>query len=133
MIEELLSNPIPAIGAILLAAWVGHIAYRNSRKSRLAEAAATFRSSIAPSAFSGMRGHQLHGALIRAYPVHREAAKEFRRYLGPITKYRFERAWRAYHRGDEEHPEFTPYYIRESGPETLFLRLEALKRAANQT
>jgi len=133
MIDELFSNLWPVFGAILLAAWVGYIAYRNSRKSRLAEAAATFRSSIVPSAFSGMRGHQLHGTLICTYPVHREAAKEFKRYLGPIAKFRFERAWRAYHGGDEEHPRFIAYYIPESGPETLFLRLEVLKRAANQT
>jgi len=133
MTGDLLSNPWPAIGAILLAAWVGYIAYRNNRRNRLAAAAATFRSAIDPSAFSGIRGHQLHGALIKAFPAHCEAAKEFRRYLGPIDRFRFERAWRAYHGGDEEHPKFTPYYIPDNGPEILFQRLEALKRAANQT
>lgn len=133
MIEAFFANPYAVIGAVLLACFGGYVAYRANRKGRIAEAAATFRAAIDPSVFSTPRGHQLHGVLIKVFPKHREAAKEFRRHLGPIARLRFDRAWRAYHGGSEEHPNFTRFYIQENGSEFLLEKLEAIKNAANQT
>ena len=98
------------------------------------EAAATFRAAINPSFFAGLRGHRLHGALIQAFPKHLAAAHEFRRYLGPIGRWRFSVAWKAYHGGSEEHPDwFVRYCLPNNGPELLAQRLESLRSAASQT
>jgi hypothetical protein len=133
MIEAFFSNPYAVIGALLLASFIGYVTHRTNRKGRTAGAAATFRAAIDLSVLSKLQGHQLHGALIKVFPKHRDAAREFRRYLGPISRLRFHYTWRAYHGGNEEHPNFTQYYIGEDGPELLLQRLEAIKNAANQT
>ena len=134
MIEALLSNPYFAFGAILLACFGGYIRYRIARKNRVALAASIFRAAIDPAAFSGLRGHPLHGALIKVFPKHLAAASEFRRYLGPIDYWRFRKAWRAYHGGSEETQDwFVLYCLPRDGPQLLAHRLEALRNAANQT
>lgn len=132
-------------GLLLLAVitWNGHwlaqrlnhaLAIRRECGSRLASAAATFRAAIDPSVFAELRGHPLHGALIKVFPNHLAAAHEFRRYLGPIDRWRFSRAWKAYHGGSEDHPNWFPRYcVPYGGPELLVQRLEALRSAVSQT
>lgn len=98
------------------------------------DAAATFRVAINPSVFAGLRGHNLHAMLVQASPLHRTAATEFKRYLGPIDRWRFRKAWRAYHGKDEEHPNWFPRYcLPDNGPQLLEQHLEALRNAASQT
>lgn len=134
MIEAFLNNPYGIIGVVLLACFSAYLAWRNGHKTRLASAATTFRSAIDPTVFSGLRGHPLHGALIKHFPAHLAATHEFRRYLGFIDRWRFRKAWRAYHGGSEENPDwFTHYCLPNDGPLLLVHRLETLRNAANQT
>ena len=138
MIEAFLSNPYFAFGAILLACFGGYIRYRIAQKTRLALAAAAFRAAIDPAIFYGLHGNSLHGALIKQFPAHCAAAHEFRRYIGPIDRWRFRKAWEAYHGGTEEYPDFLPYYIGKKegfdfGHELLINRINALRNAASQT
>lgn len=118
------------------AAWfIPHrLSFWRERRARLAAAAASFRATIDPSVFAGLRGHPLHGALIQAFPKHLAAAHEFRRYLGPIDRWRFRKAWRTYHGDSEENPDwFVRYCLPNNGPELLVQRLEALRSTASQT
>lgn len=119
----------------LTVAFVGVLgAFQVHRYIGRREAAATFRATIDPSVFAGLRGHPLHGALIQIFPKHLAAAHEFRRYLGPIDRWRFRKAWHAYHGGSEENPDwFVRYCLPNNGPALLVQRLEALRSAANQT
>jgi len=65
---------------------------------------------------------------------HLAAAHEFRRYLSPIDRWRFSRAWKAYHGDSEEQPDwFVRYCFPNNGPELLVQRLEALRSASSQT
>ncbi|MDD5391128.1 MAG: hypothetical protein PHD37_17465 [Gallionellaceae bacterium] len=97
-------------------------------------AASIFRAAIDPTVFSGLNGHALHGALIKVFPYHLAAAKEFRRYLGPIDRWRFRKAWIAYHGGSEDQPDwFVLYCVPENGNQLLVNHLESLVNATNQT
>ena len=101
---------------------------------RRAAAAATFRTAINPSIFTGLRGHQLHGALIKAFPAHITAAHELMCYLGYVDRRRFSKAWNAYHGGSEKQPDwFVIYCLPDRGTELLVQRIEALRNAASQT
>lgn len=140
MIEAFFSSPYSILGAILLASFAGYIAWRNGHKARIAVAAATFRAAIDPTVFYSfngsvaLHGHVLHAALIQTFPAHMAAAHEFRRYLNPIERWRFSRAWKAYHGGSEEHPDwFMRYCLPNNGTQLLTQRLEALRDVANQT
>jgi hypothetical protein len=134
MIEIILSNIPGIVGSILLACFGAYLVWRNGHKSRLAAAAATFRAAIDPDAFTNWSGHDLHKALAQAFPAHKAAAHEFKRYLGPIDKLRLDRAWGEYHGGNEECPDFFKLYcIPASGPKLLKQRLGALRNAGNHT
>lgn len=132
----------PAIVAALIGAVValfGYIAvhrlsFWRERHARLTNAATFFRAAVDPAVFCGLSGHPLHGALIQVFPKHLAAAREFRRYLGPLSYWQFIRAWKAYHGGSEENPDwFVRYCLPKNGPELLVQRLEALRNAASQT
>lgn len=129
---EIVSN---SSAIVLIAALIGVLgAFQVQRYLGRREAAAAFRATIDPSVFAGLRGHLLHGALIQIFPKHIAAAHEFRRYLSPIDRWRFRKAWRAYHGGSEEHPDwFVRYCLPRNGPQLLTERLEALRNAASQT
>jgi hypothetical protein len=133
MDEILTTNFYSICGAVLSACFVAYLAWRVGHKARLATAAATFRASINPDAFATFQGHALHAALIQTFPAHRAAAVEFRRYLRAVDRLRFANAWQAYHGGDEQHPDFVPYYVHDGGPQLLIRRLEGLRDAARQT
>lgn len=122
------------IGACLTSLIPHRLSFWRERRARLAATSIVFRATIDPSVFAGLRGHPLHGALIQVFPKHLAAAHEFRRYLGPIDRWRFRKAWRAYHGGSEDYPDwFVRYRLPNNGPELLVQRLEALRNAASQT
>lgn len=132
----------PAVVAALIGAVValfGYIAvhrlsFWRERRARLANAAIAFRAAVDPAVFCGLRGHPLHGSLIQVFPKHLAAAREFQRYLSPFNYWRFSRAWKAYHGGSEENPDwFMRYCLPANGPALLAQRLENLRNAASQT
>ncbi len=132
---------IPTTSAIVLvAALIGVIgAFQVQRYLGRREAAVAFRATIDPTVFSSfngrlmLSGHVLHAALIEVFPAHLAAAHEFRRYLGPVDRWRFRKAWHAYHGGSEEYPDwFKRYCLPDNGPQLLVQRLEALRNAASQ-
>ncbi len=47
MIDAFVSNPYAALGAVLLASFVGFVGWRNNRATRVAAASATFRTAFA--------------------------------------------------------------------------------------
>lgn len=121
------------MSSVVVAFIGGYVALRVSRGGRLASAAATFRATIDPGVFVNQHGHALHGVLVKQFPIYRSAVGEFRRYLGPIDKFRLQKAWRDFHGGNEEHPNFTPYYTKELGHLILKERLETLRNVAQYT
>lgn len=134
MDAHILANAYVILGAFLLACFGAHLAYRNGHKARLAAAAAVFRAAINPAAFAGFQGHYLHAALVQAFPAHLAASKEFRRYLSSIDRLRFNKAWNAYHGGDERYPDWLARYcVPAGGPALLIYHLETLRNIAGQT
>jgi len=145
MLEIILNNFYPISGAILLACFAGYIAYRNGRKVRLAQAAAVFRTAIDPHIFRDLTGHALHGALYSvsacngkiidgAFPKHKNAVNEFRRYLNPIERFCLNHAWNKYTGGNDDCPNFFVMYCgSENGAKLLKSRLEALRDVGNHT
>ncbi len=130
-----MNDLIPTWAATLLTGFLGILAllYVHRLNTKRA-AAATFRAAIDPSVFGDLRGHQLHAALIQVFPRHRAAAVEFRRYLRNIDRLRFNKAWQAYHGGDEECPDWCVMYcLPANGPQLLKERLEGILNAASQT
>ncbi|WP_434113753.1 hypothetical protein [Methylocaldum sp. GT1TLB] len=110
------------------------LATSRERRNRRVEAAAIFRTAIITDSINDLRGHALVNALTRVYPTHRNAVDEFRNYLGPIDRFRLNRAWNAYHGGNEEYPDFLVLYgIPKNGTEILKHRLESLRSIGNQT
>jgi hypothetical protein len=106
----------------------GFVAYRNNRINRTVAAAKNFRSAINPEAFNDIRGHILHGALIKHFPVLKIAVHEYRIYLGLFDRIRLNRAWKEYHGGNEKHPNlFNQYCLPTNGPVLLKDRLKKLK------
>jgi len=93
-------------GAILLTSFGGYIAWRNGRKTRMANAALIFRNAIEPNKFDGLRGHILHGALIQTFFEINKTVHEFRLHINIIDRMRLDHAWFEYHGGDEECPDF---------------------------
>lgn len=104
------------------------------RRARLAAAAVAFRAAIDPEVSSNWGGHNLHKALIQAFPAHKKAVVEFRHYLRGKDRLRLEQAWGNYHGGSEENPDFfVMYCVPANGPELLKQRLEALRGAGKHT
>jgi hypothetical protein len=121
-------------GAFLLACFTGYVAWRNGKKVRVANAALIYRNSIDPDKFYGLKGHLLHGALIQTFPDLKKAVHEFRLHLGVAGKISLNRAWKEYHGGEEEYPDFfKTYCIPDHGPSLLKQRLEYLRKAGEIT
>lgn len=124
---------ITAIGGAVLALLNHMLSTRRERHKNLIPAAVAFRSTINSDIFRGIKGHQLHGALIQSYPMFKAAVHEYHIHLGWFDRLRLNLAWKQYCSGNEEYPElFKPYCIKDNGPETLKYRLEKLKSIGNK-
>lgn len=138
MLDALSNSFYTIAGAILLASFGGYIAWRNARKTRVAAACAEFRRAFEQElrVFEfepQIDGHALHGLLANALPKHRAAVREFRQYLNPLRRFRFDRAWRRFHGGSEVSPNFLPYYFGEQHRSLLIRRVKALLAFADDT
>lgn len=71
-------------------------------------------------------GHILHGILIKAFAKHKTAFHEYRIHLGIIRRFRIDRAWKKYHGGDENNPNFQPYYIYDNRQSIFLSRVKKL-------
>ena len=72
------------------------------------------------------------GQLHRHRPIRHQYAGQF--VLWHLDRWRFRKAWKAYHGGSEKHPDwFVRYCLPDKGTELLIHRLETLRNAANQT
>jgi hypothetical protein len=108
MIEYFLANPYVVFGSILIACFVGYIAWRNNVKSRRADACSKFRASVL-SALDGFYPipvnwpkdlHSTDQKLRAVFPHLQTAVAEFR-YFVPVMKRRgFDRAWFVYRLGE---------------------------------
>jgi len=114
-------------------AWIGYRFVINAgRQNALRIAATVFRNSIGPDIFKGLRGHQLHTALIQTFPVFKSAVHEYEVHIGVIARFRLKRAWNEYCGGDEDNQDFLEYYIKDHGPDLLVERLEKLRSFGNK-
>ena len=117
-------------GALVLAWIVYRFNDTLDRRKSLRTAAEVFRNAINPEIFKEMRGHILHGALIQTFPELKKTVNEFNLHLGTIGKISLDRAWKEYHGGDEECPDFFKMYcIHDNGPSLLKQRLQNLRKA----
>ena len=127
MTELIIANFYPIAAAILLACFVGYINWRNNLKVRQADAASEFRNIINISDYSTYSGHALVNALTVDFPTQKAAVHEFRIHLNPIQRFSFNKAWNAYHGGNENAPDFLVLYgIPKNGNEILKHNLNAL-------
>jgi len=140
-----ITGPEATIIACVVAAFV---TFYIRHKNAVAAAAVLFRATIDPEFIGDLHGHPLESALLGAtagslaggfkveglYWKHRRAVNEFRHYLGPIDRCRLDRAWKAYHGGNEDYPNlFVMYCLPPNGPELLKHRLESLRKIGSHT
>jgi hypothetical protein len=110
------------------------LAIQRDRRNNLTAASIAFRTAINPELFNEMRGHYLHAALAQTFPDLKKAVHEFRLHLGVAGKISLNRAWKEYHGGEEEYPDFfKTYCIPDHGPSLLKQRLENLRKAGEIT
>ncbi len=109
-----------SMGAILFsgffAQWFGQrlshaLSVRRERNAKLSAAAKDFRNAINSELFKGMQGHYLHAALGQVLPAQKNAVHEFRLHLGIFGKLTLDRAWKAYHGGEEGIPIFLKHTV----------------------
>jgi len=82
---------------VCLAWLVPHwLANSRDRRTRFRAVSAKFISAIDTSAFSRANSRALYNDFLKARDVHAFAATEFRNFLGPVKKFRFGLAWKAY-------------------------------------
>src|SRR3989338_1766810 len=112
MIEAFLANPYSVIGALLLAAFVGHIQWRNGYKVRRAAACATFRATIDRELLSLLSAwpQNIDKTLIARYTVLESAVREFRHYVPLLRRRRFDHAWFVYQYGSDGSDIGSHYY-----------------------
>jgi hypothetical protein len=113
---------------------------RRERHKNLIPAAKEFRTTIDTERLKNLRGRQLEAALCGTtagtgekfegeFFKHKRAINEFRTYLGPINRFRLNRAWKKYHGGKEEYPSlFKRYCFPEDGPDLLIKHLKNLRK-----
>ena len=101
MTESLLSNPLILTVPLLVAAFAGHVAYRNNFKSRHAAACAAFRSTVTgklsslyplPTSWPSNPEPQLRAI----FPDLQAAVSQFRPYVPWYRRKAFDRAWLQY-------------------------------------
>lgn len=101
MIEVFFSNPYSALGAILLASFVGYIGWHNGFNSRRATACATFRASVLgelgsiypnPAAWP----ENIDAFLRSHFTALQTAVENFRPFVPWWSRWRFDRAWFRY-------------------------------------
>lgn len=116
-------------------AWLGYrISDTLNRRNSLRIAAGVFRNAINPEMFKELRGHALHGALIQSFPDLKKTVQEFRLHLGAAERISLNRAWKEYHGGEVEYPDFfKTYCIPDHGPSLLKQRLENLRKIGEIT
>ncbi len=101
MLEPLLENPWPVFGAVLLAAFVGYVTWRNNLKNRRAGACDAFRAAVLgkiaglyPAATNWPEN--IDDYLRRIFPDLQVAVARFRPFIPWYKRRAFDRAWLCY-------------------------------------
>lgn len=98
---DLLSNPWPAAGVVLMACLVAYLAFRNNKKNRRANACADFRAAIS-AALVGLYPEpsdwpsNIDSHLRQAFPALQTAVTRFRPFVPWYRRRGFDRAWLRY-------------------------------------
>ena len=97
MIEAFFTNPYAILGAVLLAAFGGFVAWRNNRASRVADASAAFRTAFADALLRLSASHEATSIIIfQNHNGHLAAIIAFRPYVAWYRRGGFERAGKEY-------------------------------------
>lgn len=81
----------------------------------------------------GQAGYLLQNILIREFDKQKIATHEFRRHLGFINRIRFNKAWKTYHGGYEDYPDFKPYFMTDNGQKLFNHRVDKILKFSNKT
>jgi hypothetical protein len=112
---------------------------RENRKARIT-AAVNFRNAFNIEKYGTLRGHTLNNVLSGVvggdgtpyegdYAKHKRAVHDYRIHLGRVNTIRLNMAWKKYHGGNEDCPNFFKLYcIKEKGPEILNERIKELRK-----
>ncbi len=92
------------------------LAGRIERRRNLVNAALAFRQIINTEIFNDISGHSLNNMLLGVttnnhviegeFTKHKRAVNEFRIHLGCVNRWRLNKAWKKYHGGNEQAPDF---------------------------
>lgn len=97
MIEAFFSNPYAVLGSILLASFVGFIAWRNNHASRVAVASATFRAAFNDALLRLTASQEATSIIIfQNHNGHLAAILAFRPYVAWYRRRSFDRAGKEY-------------------------------------
>jgi len=107
------------------------LAFWRERHARLLQAGSEFREVLSndlPLLGQEQRFSELmiRATLLQSYPRYRKAVSDFRRHLGIINRLRFDHAWKKYHGGNEDRPDFTPYSDGKDRHQNFSKRIDAL-------
>jgi hypothetical protein len=120
------------------------LATRRDRRKALIQASVKFRFAIDLARIESFSEYHLLDVLDRGlipgdgekfegeFFKHKRAAHEYRIYLPWFERFRFNKAWKKYHGGDEKNPDLFQYCTRDDGPAILRKRLEKLRSIANK-
>ena len=97
MIEAFFSNPYPVLATILLASFVGFIAWRNNRANRVAAASAAFRAAFNDALLRLTASREATSIIIfQNHNGHLSAILAFQPYVVWYRRCGFERAAKEY-------------------------------------
>lgn len=97
MIDAFFANPYPVLGAILLAAFAGFVAWRNNHASRIAVASAAFRTAFNDALLRLIASREATSIIIfQNHNNHLAAIFAFRPYVAWYRRRGFERAAEEY-------------------------------------
>jgi hypothetical protein len=77
--------------------------------------------------------HVINKKLIKEFVEQQKAASEFRRHLSDLEKTEFDKAWKEYNGGDENHPDFLYYLTPETWPDLFLDRVNKILKYAKKT
>ena len=123
----LTASDISLLGVVgLCLAWLipHRLTISRDQQNRFRAASTNFISAINTSTFSRANSRGLYNDFLKAHDAHASAAAEFGKFLGPIRRFRFGLAWKAY----ENH-----CHHRPADFEGLERHLEKLRSFANAT